>query len=182
LPKDKKDTKPEKAAEAAASDESAKQAQPAAEPEASMEDELEALKAELSRISDLLLRTAAEFDNYKRRTERERESVGAFARASAIRPLLGAVDSMERAVALPPDTPDYRAAVEVTLRQLLDALSSAGLKAFGEPGDEFDPELHNAVMHEEDESQPQSVVAEVLQKGYRLGGQLLRPAMVKVFN
>ena len=175
MPKEKKNTNPEQ--EPIASD-----APQPAEAETSIAQELETLRQESARISDLLLRTAAEFDNYKRRTERERESIGAYARAAAITPLLGAVDNMARAVALPPDTPDYRAAVEVTLKQLLDALACAGLKAFGEAGDAFDPEIHNAVMHEEDDSQPQSVIAEVLQKGYRLGDQLLRPAMVKVYN
>ena len=175
MPKEKKSAAPEPGDKPVEPTESAG-------PETSISEELEALKGELARISDLLLRTAAEFDNYKRRTERERESIGAYARAAAIKPLLGAVDSMERSVALPADTPDYRAAVDITFKQLLDGLGGAGLKAFGEEGDAFNPEIHSAVMHEEDESQPQNVIAQVLQKGYRLGDQLLRPAMVKVYN
>ena len=144
--------------------------------------EIEALKAELENKNDLLLRTAAEFDNFKKRTEREKLTVAEFAKAGLIKQLLPILDNIDRAGMVPKDTPDYIKGIEMIVKQFEGIAENLGVTEIAKAGDEFNPELHEAVMHIEDETLGENVIAEVLQKGYKIGDTVIRAAMVKVAN
>ncbi len=175
---DKKDMKT--AAEEKA--ESACECDECAECAAQSEDEAAKLQKDLDEAKDMLLRTAAEFDNYKKRSERERAQVGAFVKAQTIKAILPAVDNLQRAVASDSGSEDYIKGVDMTIRQLLDALANMGLTEIDPENDPFDPNLHEAVMHEENADLPENTVTQVLQKGYKVDDTVIRPAMVKVAN
>lgn len=144
--------------------------------------EIEALKAELENKNDLLLRTAAEFDNFKKRTEREKLTVAEFAKAGLIKQLLPILDNIDRAGMAPKDTPDYIKGIEMIVKQFEGIAENLGVTEIAKAGDEFNPELHEAVMHIEDETLGENIIAEVLQKGYKIGDTVIRAAMVKVAN
>ncbi len=144
--------------------------------------EIEALKTELEQKNDLLLRTAAEFDNFKKRTEREKLTVAEFAKAGLIKQLLPILDNIDRAAMAPKDTPDYIKGIEMIVKQFEGIAENLGVTEIAKAGDEFNPELHEAVMHIEDETLGENVIAEVLQKGYKIGDTVIRAAMVKVAN
>lgn len=145
--------------------------------------EIEKLKAELDSKNDLLLRTAAEFDNFKKRTERERAGVAEFAKANVIKELLPILDNIDRAALLEDKTSaDYIKGIELIVKQFEGLSDKLGIKQVAQVGDTFDPNLHEAVMHVEDENLGENVVAEVLQKGFKIGDTVIRPAMVKVAN
>lgn len=145
--------------------------------------EIEKLKAELESKNDLLLRTAAEFDNFKKRTERERAGVAEFAKANVIKELLPILDNIDRAALLEDKTSaDYIKGIELIVKQFEGLGDKLGIKSVAEVGDTFDPNVHEAVMHVEDETLGENVIAEVLQKGFKIGDTVIRPAMVKVAN
>ena len=145
--------------------------------------ELEKVKAELESKNDLLLRTAAEFDNFKKRTERERLSVAEFAKANIIKELLPILDNIDRAEMLEDkSSEDYIKGIEMIVKQFAALGEKLGIVELAHQGDAFDPNCHEAVMHVEDETLGENVVAEVLQKGYKIGDTVIRPAMVKVAN
>ena len=144
--------------------------------------ELEALKAELEAKNDLLARTAAEFDNYKKRTEREKSGVAEFAKAGIIKQLLPILDNIDRAAASDKESADYIKGIELIVKQFEALGTNLGIVEVAAAGDSFDPNFHEAVMHVEDETLGENVIAEVLQKGYKLGDTVIRPAMVKVAN
>ncbi len=145
--------------------------------------ELENLKAELENKNDLLLRTAAEFDNFKKRTERERLTIAEFAKASVLKELLPILDNIDRAQLIEDKSgADYIKGVELIVKQLVALGEKVGITELAKAGDVFNPELHEAVMHIEDETLGENVIAEVLQKGYKIGDTVIRPAMVKVAN
>ena len=145
--------------------------------------EIEKLKAELDSKNDLLLRTAAEFDNFKKRTERERASVAEFAKANVIKELLPILDNIDRAAMLEDKTSaDYIKGIELIVKQFEGLGEKLGIKEVAQVGDTFDPNLHEAVMHIEDETLGENVIADVLQKGFKIGDTVIRPAMVKVAN
>lgn len=144
--------------------------------------EAERLKKELEETKDLLMRTAAEFDNYKRRTERERVSVAQYAKAQVMKQILPIIDNIERAKGASHDSPDYIKGIEMIVKQFETLTEGLELESVAEVGDTFDPTLHEAVMHIEDESYNENVIVEVLQKGYKLGDTVVRTAMVKVAN
>ncbi|MGI6270141.1 MAG: nucleotide exchange factor GrpE [Candidatus Howiella sp.] len=144
--------------------------------------ELETLKAELEKQKDLLLRTAAEFDNYKRRTERERITAGEYVKASTLKVLLPVFDSLDRAEGADPASAEYAKGIEMIVKQLSDAVEKLGLTEIDAAGAPFDPTLHEAVMHVEDDAAGENTVVEVLQKGYKVGDTVVRHAMVKVAN
>lgn len=146
------------------------------------DEELEKLRAELDAKSDLLMRTAAEFDNFKRRTEREKAGVAEFAKAGLIKKLLPIIDNVGRASAADRDSADYIKGVEMIIKQFTALAGELGIEEIAAVGDIFDPNMHDAVMHIEDETLGEGVIAEVLQQGYRLGDTVIRPAMVKVAN
>jgi molecular chaperone GrpE len=144
--------------------------------------EVEALKAELNEKTDLLLRTAAEFDNFKKRTEREKADTAEFAKVSVVKTLLPIFDNAVRAAEFEQGTEQYNKGIELIVKQLSDLSSKLGLEEIGTVGEEFNPNLHEAIMHIEDESLGENVVSAVLQKGYKLGDKVVRPAMVQVAN
>ncbi len=144
--------------------------------------EIESLKAELCEKSDLLLRTAAEFDNYKKRTEREKLNVAEFAKASLIKQLLPILDNIDRSALVEKDTPDYIKGIEMIVKQFEGITANLGITEIAKIGDTFNPELHEAVMHIDDEALGENVIADVLQKGYKIGDTVIRAAMVKVAN
>ena len=144
--------------------------------------EIENLKAELDSKNDLLLRTAAEFDNYKKRTEREKLTVAEFAKAGLIKQLLPILDNIDRAGMVEKDTPDYIKGIEMIVKQFEGIASNLGITEVAAVGDTFNPEMHEAVMHVDDETLGENVIAEVLQKGYKIGDTVIRAAMVKVAN
>lgn len=144
--------------------------------------ELEQLKAELAKQKDLLLRTAAEFDNYKRRTEKESLAAAEYTKALMLKKLLPVFDNIERANAADKDSKDYAKGVEMTVKLLTEAVTNLGMVEIGAEGDRFDPSIHEAVMHTEDENFDENTVCKVLQKGYKIGDTVIRPAMVQVAN
>ncbi len=150
---------------------------------ASSSDEAAAtLQKDLDEAKDMLLRTAAEFDNYKKRSEREKLQVSAFVKAQTIKALLPSIDNLLRAAEADSSSADYAKGVEMTIRQLMEALEKLGLKEINPENEPFDPMLHEAVMHEENSDVPENTVVQVLQKGYMIDDTVIRPAMVKVAN
>jgi molecular chaperone GrpE len=130
---------------------------------------------------DLLLRTRAEFDNYRKRVERERQDLASAAAADLLRDLLPLVDDFERALSVEADSSDaYRKGVELIHQKLVDLLARRGVRPIEAVGADFDPHVHQAVMHEPVEGRREGEVVEELRRGYKLGDRLLRPAMVKV--
>ena len=146
------------------------------------ESEIDVLKKELDAKNDQLLRTAAEFDNFKKRTEREKASVAEFAKAGLIKQLLPILDNIDRASAADHGSADYIKGIEMIVKQFESIVSNLGIEEIAKPGDQFDPNFHEAVMHVEDENLGENVIADVLQKGYKIGDTVIRAAMVKVAN
>ena len=144
--------------------------------------ELEKVTAELAESKDMLLRTAAEFDNFKRRTEKEKADIAAFVKAEVVKGLLPVADNIERAKQSDPSSPEYVKGLEMIIKQLSDSLDRVGLKTIEAEGAPFDPNFHEAVMHVEDDSVGENTVVQVLQTGYMIGDTVIRPAMVKVAN
>ena len=192
----KKDKKPE-AAQAQAEAQEPVQAQPEEAPETGapqentqapeteqspLAAEVESLKSQMAQQEDKYLRLAAEYDNYRRRTAKEKESIWSEAKADAAVAFLPVYDNLERA--LKQDTADeaYKKGVEMTMNQLKSVLEKLGITEIEAQGKPFDPTLHNAVMHVEDESLGENTVAEVFQAGFKLGDKVIRFAMVKVAN
>ncbi len=144
--------------------------------------EIENLKAELDAKSDLLLRTAAEFDNFKKRTEREKLTVAEFAKAGLIKQLLPILDNIDRAALAEKGSEDYIKGIEMIVKQFESTANNLGIEEIAKVGDTFNPELHEAVMHIEDETVAENTITQVLQKGYKIGSTVIRPAMVQVAN
>ena len=158
----------------------------AAEPEETAVDpllsELESLKDQVAGPEDKYLRLAAEYDNYRKRTAKEKESLWTDVKADTAGAVLPVYDNLERA--LKQDTADeaFKKGVEMTMNQLKEVLTKLGITEIPAQGQPFDPKYHNAVMHVEDESLGQNVVAEVFQTGFQCGEKVIRFAMVKVAN
>ena len=144
--------------------------------------ELEALKQELAQKTDLLARTAAEFDNYKKRTDRERAGIAEFAKSQVLKKLLPILDNIDRASAAEAGTDEYLKGIELIIKQFLSLKEGLELVEIAKAGDAFDPNFHDAVMHIEDESLGENVIAQVLQQGYKIGDTVIRAAMVQVAN
>ena len=131
---------------------------------------------------DAHLRLAADFDNFRRRSQKEKEQSYGFGKADAVEKLLPVYDNLERALQQQTTDETFRKGVEMTMTQLVSILSGLGVEIFGQVGDAFDPNLHNAVMHIEDENLGEDVVSQVFQKGFKLGDKVVRFAMVQVAN
>ena len=143
----------------------------------------EELQKQLDEKNDQLLRMAAEYDNFRKRSQREKEALYAECKASVINALLPVADHFDRIFANPDGTlEDYKKGVEMTFKQFSDVFKSLGIEPFGEVGEEFDPNIHNAVMHTEDDSVGENTITTVIVKGYKLGDKIIRPAMVAVAN
>jgi len=147
------------------------------------ESALSALQAQYDELNDRYLRMAAEDDNFRKRSRAERDSVHAEAVAYAVKALLATVDNLSRALAQPTEDAAYKQGIEMTSNQMRESFQSLGVtEIVSEPGTVFDPNLHNAVMHIDDDSFGENVIAEVFQKGFQLGDKVIRHAMVKVAN
>ena len=146
-----------------------------------LEGELEKKQAELDELNDKYLRLAAEYDNFRRRTAKERDGIRADAYSDAVAALLPVVDNLERAAAYT-EADKVHEGVAMTLRAFTETMEKLGIVTLGAVGETFDPELHNAVMHEENEELGESVITDVFQKGYKMGDKVIRYAMVKVAN
>ena len=144
-------------------------------------EELEKAKAELSAMNDKYLRMIAEYDNFRKRSAKERENVYADAYSDVLEAILPVIDNLERALMFA-DGEALTEGVKMTLKQFEDSMTRLGVTAFGARGEEFDPNLHNAVMQVEDSELGESQIADVLQKGYKKGDKVIRYAMVKVAN
>jgi molecular chaperone GrpE (heat shock protein) len=131
------------------------------------------------KLRDQLLRSLADFDNYRKRTERERADFHRYATSNLLRDLLPILDNFERALSHAPDE-EFGRGVALIYKQLMDTLTRNGLRPIEEANVPFDPNIHEGVMREETDQYPSHTVTEVLQKGYFLHDRLLRPAMVKV--
>lgn len=144
--------------------------------------ELESLKDQVAQQEDKYLRLAAEYDNYRRRTAKEKDFIWNDAKADAAQAFLPVYDNLERA--LKQDTADgaFKKGVEMTMTQLKTVLEKLGITEIPALGQTFDPNLHNAVMHVEDENFGENTVCDVFQAGFMLGDKVIRFAMVKVAN
>ena len=143
--------------------------------------DVEALKTERDALQDRLLRTAAEFDNYRKRVERERRDLADYMKADILTEILPIVDNFERALQAPSSDGDsLRKGVDLIHKQMLDFLRKRGVTPIEALGADFDPNFHQAVIHETSPFHREGEVIEELQRGYMLGERLLRPAMVKV--
>jgi molecular chaperone GrpE len=153
---------------------------------------LDSVKAQRDEYYDLLLRKTAEFDNYRKRVERDRRELSEFASADVLKAILPLVDDLERALAAAPAADDaaakdpraaiaaYRAGVELIHKQLIDILRKKGVTPIDSLGKDFDPHVHQAVTQEVSDDHREGEVMQELARGYKLGDRLLRPAMVKV--
>lgn len=160
----------EQAAEAAA--EQTEAAQPADE-----------WKAKFDELNDRYLRMAAEYDNFRKRSQREREQAYTDAVSRAVTALLPTYDNLERAIKAETADTEYKKGVEMTMTQLTESLKGLNVTVIeASAGTTFDPNFHNAVMHVEDEALGENVIAEVFQQGFQIGDKVIRHAMVKVAN
>ena len=184
--KDKEKTKTENAAAEAAAQTEETTAETGETEEVTdpLQAELEACRAELTAEKDKFLRMAAEYDNFRRRSAKEREAAYSDAYADALMQIIPVIDNLERAAGYgnAGDAKQLSDGVNMILTQFTSALEKMGIEAFGEKGELFDPNIHNAIMHEEDPEQDESVLGEVFQRGYRRGDKIIRCAMVKVIN
>ena len=131
---------------------------------------------------DARLRVAAEYDNFRKRTVKEKDAAYGNGKADTVAKFLPIYDNLERALKQPTEDAAFKKGVEMTMTELVKILTGLGVEIFGEPGDSFDPSLHNAVMHTEDESLGENVIAQVFQKGFKIGEKVVRFAMVQVAN
>jgi molecular chaperone GrpE len=150
---------------------------------AAPESDLQKLKAERDALVDRLARLQAEFENARKRAAKEQQDFREFAAADAIKALLPALDSFERAIHVPAtQLSELRGGVELIYKQLTDALSKLGVQPVAAKGETFDPRVHEAIELVDTDQAPDHQVIEELQRGYKLKDRLLRPAMVKVAN
>ena len=133
-------------------------------------------------LTDTHLRLAAEFDNFRKRTVKEKEAAYGHGKADAVEKLLPVYDNLERALNQPTEDAAYKKGVEMTMNELVKIFTNLGVEIFGNVGEEFDPTLHNAVMHTEDESFGENTISMVFQKGFKVGEKVVRFAMVQVAN
>ena len=174
----------------AAAPEAADQAQEAVQPQEEQAEspnplleELETLKKNLSDQEDKYLRLAAEYDNYRRRSQKEKESAWADSKAETAAAFLPVYDNLERALKQETADEAYKKGVEMTMTQLTESLKGLNVTVIeASAGTTFDPNFHNAVMHVEDEALGENVIAEVFQQGFQIGDKVIRHAMVKVAN
>ena len=131
---------------------------------------------------DAHLRVAAEYDNFRKRTIKEKEASYGNGKADAVAKMLPIYDNLERALNQPTEDAAYKKGVEMTMNELVKIFTALGVEIFGNAGDAFDPNLHNAVMHIDSEELGENTIAQVFQKGFKIGEKIVRFAMVQVAN
>ncbi len=144
--------------------------------------ELDTVKEQLAKEHDGYLRLAAEYDNFRKRSQKEKDDLSTGIKAETVGKFLPVYDNLERALAQETADEAYKKGVEMTMNQLVKVMEGLGVTSFGEIGEAFDPARHNAVMHVEEEGLGDNVIAEVFQKGFLVGEKVIRFAMVKVAN
>lgn len=144
--------------------------------------ETEKLKEDYQKLNDNYIRILAEYDNFRKRTAKEKDAIWADAKADTCKKLLDINDNFERALAIECKDDNFKKGIEMIQKSLLDAFTKLDITSFGEKGEPFDPNIHNAVMHVDDDSLGENVIAEVFQKGYKINEKILRAATVKVAN
>lgn len=147
------------------------------------EEEVNPLEKELADTKEQLLRVTAEYANFRKRSEKEKNETFSFATAKTVGELLPVIDNLERA--LSNEQEDYeglKKGVQMTYDGLMATLEKLGVTAYGESGEQFDPNFHNAVMHIEDDELEANIITDVFQKGYKINDKVVRPAMVKTAN
>ena len=131
---------------------------------------------------DSFLRLAAEYDNFRKRSQKEKDASYTNGKADTIAKLLPVYDNLERAMNQPTEDAAYKKGVELTMQGLVKIFGDLGVEVYGEAGDEFDPNLHNAVMHIDSEDLGENTISQVFQKGFKTGEKVIRFAMVQVAN
>lgn len=142
----------------------------------------ELLKEENAALNDRLLRLLAEYDNYRKRSQKEKEAIYPNAVAETAKLLLPIIDNFERAAQFECTDEEFKKGFDLIKASFDEVLKKLSIECFGAEGEPFNPELHNCVMHIEDEEKEENVIAQVMQKGYKIGDRILRHAMVSVAN
>ena len=145
-------------------------------------EELETLRQQLGEEKDKYLRLAAEYDNYRKRSQKEKDHIYSDGVADTLTKFLPVYDNLERAMQQATADEAYKKGVEMIMNAMTETLNKCGVEPFGAAGEPFDPSMHNAVMHVEDESLGENVIESVFQKGFRIGDKVVRFAMVRVAN
>lgn len=148
---------------------------------AALEKELEELKKKADETNDKYMRIMAEYDNFRKRSQKEKESIYSDAVADSVKELLPLFDNLERASGYE-ESDKLAEGLRMILKTVPDVLSKMKVESFGAAGESFDPNIHNAIMHEENEEYGENEIVDVFQKGYRVGDKIIRHAMVKVAN
>ena len=144
--------------------------------------EEEKLRKELADTKDLYLRTVAEYDNFRKRTAKEKIEIYGDATLKAVSEILSVIDNFERALAVETSDENFKKGIAMIFNQYLEILKKLGVSEIKAEGEEFNPEFHHAVQQIEDENLGENIVATVFQKGYMLGDKIIRPSMVVVAN
>ena len=145
--------------------------------------ELEKIRADYEALNDRYMRTLAEYDNFRKRTQKDIEQRVSYTKTDILSKILPVVDNFERAAFnADADAESYKKGIEMTVNQFMEILKTLGVESCGEIGDEFDPNFHNGVMHVDDDNLGENVIADVFMKGYKIGDKVIRPATVKVAN
>ena len=174
-----KEIKEETPVEEAPAEEAPKEEPPKEEPK---ESELEKAQKALAKEHDQYLRLAAEYDNFRKRSRKEKEGLYVDVKAETVAKFLPVYDNLERALANETADEAYKKGVELIMVEFKKIMTGLGVEEFGETGDPFDPNAHNAVMHVENEELGENVIAQVFQKGFRIGDKVIRHAVVQVAN
>lgn len=146
-----------------------------------LKEEIEKLTSEAKEKDDKYLRLAAEYDNFRRRSREEKDATYGTAMADTVRELLPIIDNLERANGFD-DAEKVKEGLAMIASSISSVLEKLGIEAYGNQGDKFDPNLHNAIMHDEDDSEREGEISDVFQKGYKKGNKIIRFAMVKTIN
>ena len=149
---------------------------------AKLEEKIAQLEEEAAKQEDRYKRILAEYDNFRKRSQKEKDSAYTTGKADTLSKLLPVYDNLERAMHQPPEDAAYKKGVEMTMTELLKIFGTLGVEIFGNVGDAFDPNLHNAVMHIENEELEENSISAVFQKGFKIGDKVVRFAMVQVAN
>ena len=145
--------------------------------------DLEKLQAEYDALNDKYMRILAEYDNFRKRSQKDIEARVSYTKSDLLSKILPVVDNFERAAFnADADFDGYKKGIEMTVNQFLEILKSMGVEAFGVAGETFDPNFHNGVMHIDDENFGENEIVDVFMKGYKIGDKVIRPATVKVAN
>lgn len=184
MAKNKKEPLPEEQEKEQSAAEQTAAEDTAAEPETEQTEEKApaSAKDEVADEHDRFLRLIAEYDNFRKRSAKERENIYTDVRVDTVTKFLPVYDNLQRAMNTQTLDEAYKKGVEMTFNQLKQVMTSLGVEEIPAEGETFDPTVHNAVMHVEDESFGENVIVEEFQKGFKLGGKVIRFSMVKVAN